>query len=55
MINLQDRLKLIKIVLLFYTHDGIYYPEELQLEGKKRMTLKDFLNGFQSFADIKIV
>ncbi|MCL1667978.1 methionyl-tRNA formyltransferase [Elizabethkingia ursingii] len=38
-----------------YTHDGIYYPEELQLEGKKRMTLKDFLNGFQSFADIKIV
>lgn len=32
-----------------YTHDGIYYPEELQLEGKKRMTLKDFLNGFQSF------
>ena len=38
-----------------YTHDGIYYPEELQLEGKKRMILKDFLNGFQSFADIKIV
>lgn len=38
-----------------YTHDGIYYPEELQLEGKKRMTLKDFLNGFHSFADIKIV
>ena len=38
-----------------YTHDGIYYPEELQLEGKKRMTLKDFLNGFQSFAEIKIV
>ncbi|AQX86249.1 methionyl-tRNA formyltransferase [Elizabethkingia bruuniana] len=38
-----------------YTHDGIYYPEELQLEGKKRMTLKDFLNGFQSFADIEIV
>ncbi|MDQ8747212.1 methionyl-tRNA formyltransferase [Elizabethkingia miricola] len=38
-----------------YTHDGIYYPEELQLEGKKRMTLKDFLNGFQSFADIKII
>ncbi|CAM3383256.1 methionyl-tRNA formyltransferase [Elizabethkingia occulta] len=38
-----------------YTHDGIYYPEELQLEGKKRMTLKDFLNGFQSFTDIKIV
>ncbi|AIL44187.1 methionyl-tRNA formyltransferase [Elizabethkingia anophelis] len=37
-----------------YTHDGVYYPMELQLEGKKRMTLKDFLNGFQSFTDIKI-
>ena len=29
-------------------------PEELQLEGKKRMVLKDFLNGFQSFEDIHI-
>ncbi|WP_087093620.1 methionyl-tRNA formyltransferase [Elizabethkingia anophelis] len=37
-----------------YAHDGVYYPMELQLEGKKRMTLKDFLNGFQSFTDIKI-
>ncbi|HFK5568803.1 methionyl-tRNA formyltransferase [Elizabethkingia meningoseptica] len=37
-----------------YTLEGIYYPEELQLEGKKRMVLKDFLNGFQSFEDIHI-
>lgn len=28
-----------------YTQDGIYYPEEVQLEGKKRMNVKDFLNG----------
>lgn len=32
-----------------FTEDGIYFPEELQLEGKKRMNVKDFLNGFQHF------
>lgn len=37
-----------------YTVDGIYFPEELQLEGKKRMNIKDFLNGFRSFEHIKM-
>jgi methionyl-tRNA formyltransferase len=37
-----------------YTEDGIYYPLELQLEGKKRMNVKDFLNGFRSFDEIKM-
>ncbi|MGE4512786.1 MAG: methionyl-tRNA formyltransferase [Chryseobacterium sp.] len=37
-----------------YTKDGIYYPLELQLEGKKRMNIKDFLNGFRSFDEIKM-
>jgi len=37
-----------------YTGDGIYYPLELQLEGKKRMNVKDFLNGFRSFEHIKM-
>ncbi len=37
-----------------YTADGIYFPEELQLEGKKRMNIKDFLNGFRSFEHIKM-
>lgn len=37
-----------------YTKDGVYLPEELQLEGKKRMTVKDFLNGFQHFDHISI-
>lgn len=37
-----------------YTEDGIYYPLELQLEGKKRMNVKDFLNGFRSFEHIKM-
>jgi len=29
------------------TADGYYFPEELQLEGKKRMWVADFLNGFR--------
>lgn len=37
-----------------YTQDGIYYPLELQLEGKKRMNVKDFLNGFRNFEEIKM-
>ena len=35
-----------------YTPDGIFYPQEVQLEGKKRMDIKSFLNGFQSFENI---
>jgi len=37
-----------------YTNDGIYYPLELQLEGKKRMNVKDFLNGFRNYDEIKM-
>jgi len=37
-----------------YTQDGVYYPLELQLEGKKRMTVKDFLNGFRNFEGISL-
>lgn len=35
------------------TDDGFYFPSEVQLEGKKRMNVKDFLNGFQHFDQIK--
>lgn len=38
-----------------YTKDGMVYPEEVQLEGKKRMILKDFLNGFHHFEDIQLI
>ena len=38
-----------------YTKNGVYFPEELQLEGKKRMNLKDFLNGFHSFDELKLI
>jgi methionyl-tRNA formyltransferase len=37
-----------------YTKDGIYFPLELQLEGKKRMNVKDLLNGFRNFDEIKM-
>lgn len=37
-----------------FTKDGIYFPTEVQLEGKKRMNVKDFLNGFQKFDDIEM-
>ena len=37
-----------------YTCDGVYFPSELQLEGKKRMDIKDFLNGFRNFDEIKM-
>ncbi|GAA5096400.1 methionyl-tRNA formyltransferase [Chryseobacterium ginsengisoli] len=37
-----------------YTRDGVYFPLELQLEGKKRMNIKDFLNGFRNFDEIKM-
>lgn len=37
-----------------YTKDGVYFPLELQLEGKKRMNVKDFLNGFRNFDEIKM-
>jgi len=37
----------------FYTQNGIYYPEDVQIQGKKRMPVKDFLNGIQNFEDYK--
>lgn len=37
-----------------FTQDGEYFPSELQLEGKKRMNIKDFLNGFRNFDEIKM-
>lgn len=41
-----------KTTFRFYTEDGIYTPEEVHLEGKKKMHVKDFLNGFQNFDNI---
>lgn len=44
-----------KSLFKIYTKDGAYFPEELQLQGKKRVHIKDFLNGLQHVQDIKIV
>ena len=38
-----------------FVKDGVYFPKEVQLEGKKRMNIQDFLNGFQNFENISLV
>lgn len=45
--HVAGTVELSKSELKFYTLDGVYYPYEVQLEGKRRMTIKDFLNGLQ--------
>jgi methionyl-tRNA formyltransferase len=52
--KLPGTLEISKNTFKIYTQDGIYEPLELQLEGKKRMTIKDFLNGFRNFDEIKM-
>ena len=37
-----------------FTNNGIYYLSEVQLEGKKRMSVKDFLNGIRDFEHIQL-
>ena len=37
----------------FYTKDGFYFPEDVQIQGKKRLPVKDFLNGIQNFEEYK--
>jgi len=41
--------------LQIFTADGIYFPKEVQLAGKKRMSVKDFLNGLQHSKNIQII
>lgn len=43
-----------KNTMQIYTQDGVYLPTEVQLEGKKRMPVKDFINGLQSLEGISI-
>ena len=47
-------LEISKNTFKIFTKDGYYEPTEVQLEGKKRMNVKDFLNGFRNFNDIKM-
>jgi len=52
--NAIGSLEISKNDFRIYTKDGVYFPLELQLEGKKRMNIKDFLNGFRNFDEIKM-
>ena len=52
--KIPGTLEIDKSEFKIFTKDGIYFPEELQLEGKKRMQVKDFLNGFQHFENISM-
>jgi methionyl-tRNA formyltransferase len=52
--NVVGTLEINKHQFKIFTKDGFYLPEELQLEGKKRMSVKDFLNGFQHFDSISM-
>lgn len=53
-LSIPGKSEISKNSFLVYTEDGIYYPEELQLEGKKRIDVKSFLNGFREFENIQI-
>ncbi|KEY18505.1 methionyl-tRNA formyltransferase [Kaistella antarctica] len=52
--KLPGTLEIDKHQFKIFTKNGLYLPEEVQLEGKKRMSLKDFLNGFQHFDHISM-
>ena len=53
-VNEVEMVKISKNEFEIYTKDGVYFPLEVQLEGKKRMEIKDFLNGFRDFENIKM-
>lgn len=52
--KIAGTLEIGKNIFRIYTKNGFYNPTEVQLEGKKRMNVKDFLNGFHSFEGIEI-
>lgn len=53
--SLPRKLRISKKDIYIFTKSGIYKPTEVQLEGKKRMSVKDFLNGFRDFENIEII
>ncbi len=52
--NTSGMLEIDKHQFKIFTKDGFYLPEEVQLEGKKRMSVKNFLNGFQHYDHISM-
>lgn len=49
-----ESVEISKNTMQIYTQDGVYLPTEVQLEGKKRMPVKDFINGLQSLEGVSI-
>ncbi len=43
----NGRLSIVEGEMRIATADGYYFPEEIQLEGKKRMGITEFLRGFR--------
>lgn len=43
-----------KTSLSITTGDGTYFPDFVQLEGKRKMSVRDFLNGLQEHEEITI-
>ncbi len=52
--NIPGTVEISKNEFKIFSKDGVYFPLEVQLEGKKRMDVKSFLNGFQKFEEIKM-
>ncbi len=52
--NIPGTVEISKNEFKIFSKDGVYFPLEVQLEGKKRMDVKSFLNGFQKFDEIKM-
>ncbi len=48
-------LELSKNTFKIYVQNGVYSPKEVQLQGKKRMNVKDFLNGIRDFEHITLL
>lgn len=48
------KIEITKKQLRIHLPDGIYLPKELQLEGKKRLSVQDFLNGLPAGEIISI-
>lgn len=53
--TIPKKLEISKKEFNISTKNGVYKPTEVQLEGKKRMSVKDFLNGFRDFENIEII
>lgn len=50
----KGKVELSKTEMKVYASNGIYFVEELQLEGKRRMTVQDFINGLNERENLRV-